>query len=201
MSEETAAPMAAPQDGTPEMPPEAEPGTMLGDVVTGLQNEIDRLNGELEGLKRAAAEEINRAKRAEREAEDKVKFSLTSFARDLLAVADNLRRALDSRPGETLVSEGIKGFVEGVEMTERTLLATLEKFGVKPVDCLGKRFDPNFHQAMFEVEDLAQPSGMVVQVMQAGYTINERLLRPALVGVSKGGPRPGLPEGGIDTTA
>jgi molecular chaperone GrpE len=201
MSEETAAPEAGQQDTTQDWAAEGQPAPSLGDVVTGLQNEIDRLNGEMEGLKRAAAEEINRARRAEREAEDKVKYSLTNFARELLAVADNLRRALESSPGEAIVSESIKGFVEGVEMTERTLLSILEKFGVKPIEAMGKRFDPNFHQAMFELEDISQPSGMVVQVMQAGYTLNERLLRPALVGVSKGGPRPGAPEGGIDTSA
>ena len=111
------------------------------------------------------------------------------FARDVLDIADNLQRALDAVPAEAKAAAdpGLKALIEGVELTERSLLNTLEKNGVKKFDPSGEKFDPNFQQAMYEVPDPSVPAGTVVQVVQAGYMIGERVLRPALVGVSKGG--------------
>ena len=105
------------------------------------------------------------------------------------AWARDLRRALEAIPDElkTNGEAGLNGLIEGVEMTERSMLSTLERHGVKKIDAEGQKFDPNRHQAMYEIEDASVPSGSIVQVMQAGYVIGERVLRPALVGVSKGG--------------
>lgn len=137
---------------------------------------------------RAVAEMENYRRRADKEREDVAKYAITNFAREMLPVADNLRRALDSQPkAEGDVVPQLKAFVSGVELTERELLAVFERFGIKQVSPLGQPFDHNFHQAMFELEDLSQPPGIVVQVMQPGYVLKDRLLRPALVAVSKGG--------------
>ena len=137
---------------------------------------------------RAVAEMENYRRRADKEREDVAKYAITNFAREMLPVADNLRRALDSQPkAESEVATQLKAFVSGVELTERELLAAFERFGIKQVSPLGQPFDHNFHQAMFELEDLTQPAGTVVQVMQPGYVLKDRLLRPALVAVSKGG--------------
>ena len=116
-------------------------------------------------------------------------YGITGFARDILDIADNLQRALDAVPAEAKESAdpGLKALIEGVELTERSLLNTLEKNGVKKFDPSGEKFNPNFQQAMYEVPDPSVPSGTVVQVVQAGFTIGDRVLRPALVGVSKGG--------------
>jgi molecular chaperone GrpE len=107
----------------------------------------------------------------------------------VLDIADNLQRALDAIPAETRAAAdpGMTSLIEGVELTERSLLNALEKHGVKKFDPQGQKFDPNFQQAMYEVPDASVPAGTVVQVMQAGYTIGDRVLRPALVGVAKGG--------------
>ncbi|MGA7806481.1 nucleotide exchange factor GrpE [Bradyrhizobium sp.] len=138
---------------------------------------------------RTLAEMENLRKRTSREVADARIYGITGFARDVLDIADNLQRALDAVPAEARASAepGLKALIEGVELTERSLLNTLEKNGVKKFDPAGGRFDPNFQQAMFEVPDASVPAGTVVQVMQAGYMIGERVLRPALVGVSKGG--------------
>ncbi len=124
-----------------------------------------------------------------REVADAKTYGITGFARDMLDIADNLQRALDAVPAEAkeTADPGLKALIEGVELTERSLLNTLEKNGVKKFDPSGEKFDPNFQQAMYEVPDPSVPSGTVVQVVQAGYMIGERVLRPALVGVSKGG--------------
>jgi molecular chaperone GrpE len=119
-------------------------------------------------------------------------YGITGFASDILDIADNLQRALDAVPPEAKAAAdpGLKALMEGVELTERSLLNTLEKNGVRKFDPSGQRFDPNFQQAMYEVPDPSVPAGTVVQVVQAGYMIGERVLRPALVGVSKGGVKP-----------
>jgi molecular chaperone GrpE len=116
-------------------------------------------------------------------------YGITGFARDVLDIADNLQRTLDAVPAETRESADpmLKALIEGVVLTERSLLSALEKNGVKKFDPSGEKFNPNFQQAMYEVPDASVPAGTVVQVVQAGYTIGERVLRPALVGVSKGG--------------
>ena len=138
---------------------------------------------------RTLAEMENLRKRTAREVADARAYGITGFARDILDIADNLQRALDAIPAEAkeTADPGIKAFIEGVELTERSLLNTLEKNGVKKFDPSGEKFDPNFQQAMYEVPDPSVPSGTVVQVVQAGFMIGERVLRPALVGVAKGG--------------
>jgi molecular chaperone GrpE len=142
-------------------------------------------------LLRALAEMENLRKRTEREIADSRLYSVTSFARDLLAVADNMRRALEAVAPELRESaqNEVKALIEGVELTERELLKALEKNGVRQFTPQGEKFDPNLHQAMFEIPDASVPAGSVVQVVQPGYMIGDRVLRPALVGVSKGGPK------------
>ena len=138
---------------------------------------------------RTLAEMENLRQRTRREVADAKTYGITGFARDVLDIADNLQRALDAVPPEARAAAdpGLKALIEGVELTERSLLNALEKNGVKKFDPAGQKFDPNFQQAMYEVPDPSVPSGTVVQVVQAGFTIGERVLRPALVGVSKGG--------------
>jgi molecular chaperone GrpE len=138
---------------------------------------------------RTLAEMENLRKRTKREVDDARSYGITGFARDILDIADNLQRALDAVPAELrdTPDPGLKSLIDGVELTERSLLTTLEKNGVRKFDPTGEKFDPNFQQAMYEVPDASVPSGTVVQVVQAGFMIGDRILRPALVGVSKGG--------------
>jgi molecular chaperone GrpE len=139
---------------------------------------------------RTLAEMENLRRRTEREIADSRTYAITGFARDLVGVADNIQRALDAVRDSGVTLEGpAKALVDGVELTERELLKVLEKNGVKKFDPKGEKFDPNLHQAMFEVPDARVPSGSVVQVIQPGFAIGDRVLRPALVGVSKGGPK------------
>ncbi len=144
---------------------------------------------------RTLAEMENLRQRTRREVADAKVYGITGFARDVLDIADSLQRALDAIPVETreLADPMLKTLIEGVELTERALLNALEKNGVKKFDPSGEKFNPNFQQAMYEVPDASVPSGTVVQVVQAGYTIGERVLRPALVGVSKGGAKAPAP--------
>ncbi len=160
-----------------------------------------RLMKENEELKdarlRAVAEMENLRRRTQRDVADARSYAITNFARDMLAVSDNLRRALDAIPADQKSDPGVASLAEGVELTERSMLAALERHGIKKIDPQGERFDPNFHQAMFEVPNPDMPSNTVVQVVQAGYVIGERVLRPAMVGVAKGGSaRPTEPEPG-----
>jgi molecular chaperone GrpE len=138
---------------------------------------------------RTLAEMENLRKRTQREVADAKTYGIAGFARDVLDIADNLQRALDAVPAEAKADAGpgLKALIEGVELTERSLLNALEKNGVKRFDPAGEKFDPNFQQAMYEVPDSSVPAGTVVQVVQAGFTLGERVLRPALVAVSKGG--------------
>jgi molecular chaperone GrpE len=140
---------------------------------------------------RALAEMENLRRRTEREVADARSYGIAGFARDMIGIADNMRRALASAPPELHQSKeaGVKPLVEGVELTDRELAKVLEKHGVRRLEPMGQKFDPHFHQAMFEVPDPSVPAGTVVQVVQDGYTIGERVLRPALVGVAKGGPK------------
>jgi molecular chaperone GrpE len=144
---------------------------------------------------RTLAEMENLRKRTAREVADARTYGISGFARDVLDIADNLQRALDAVPADTKASAdpGLKALIEGVELTERSLLNALEKNGVKKFDPSGGRFDPNFQQAMYEVPDPSVPAGTVVQVVQAGYMIGDRVLRPALVAVSKGGAKSTAP--------
>jgi len=156
---------------------------------------IEKLNAENAELKdkllRALADVENMRRRSEREAADARAYAVTGFARDLLNVADNLARALENAPAEARAASdaAMKALAEGVELTSRELHTVLARHGVKKLEPQGEKFDPNFHQAMFEIPDESTPSGTVTQVMQSGWKIGERVLRPALVGVSKGGPK------------
>jgi molecular chaperone GrpE len=154
---------------------------------------IEKLAAENAELKdralRALAETENMRRRSEKEAADARVYAVTAFARDLLSVVDNLERALGSLTEEQRArgDAAMKGLVEGVELTARDMASVLGRHGVKRLDPKGEKFDPNFHQAMFEAPDESVPSGAVFQVVQSGWKIGERVLRPALVGVSKGG--------------
>jgi molecular chaperone GrpE len=138
---------------------------------------------------RTLAEMENLRKRTAREVADARTYGISGFARDVLDIADNLQRALDAVPAEAKASAdpGLKALIEGVELTERSLHNALEKNGVRKFDPAGEKFDPNVHQAMYEIPDPSVPAGTIAQVVQAGYMIGERILRPALVGVAKGG--------------
>ena len=157
--------------------------------------DVDALVAENAELKdrtlRTLAEMENLRRRTEREISDAKSYAIASFARDMLNVGDNLRRALEAVPEEMRANadDGLKSLLEGVEMTEREMLNQLDKHGVKQIDPTGEKFDPNFHQAMFEVPNEQVPNGTVVQVVQSGYVIGERVLRPAMVGVARGGPK------------
>jgi molecular chaperone GrpE len=168
------------------------------DRVATLEAEAAQLKTD---LLYAKAEVENVRRRLEQQAEDRGKYAVAQFAKDILNVADNLRRALEAVPATARESDdAVNTLTVGVEMTEREMMATLERYGIKLVEADGCRFDPNFHQAMMEMEDISKPEGMVVMVMQQGYTIHDRLLRPAMVAVSKGGPK--MPPGEqVDTSA
>ncbi|WP_316862320.1 nucleotide exchange factor GrpE [uncultured Cohaesibacter sp.] len=154
--------------------------------------EMEKENSEMKDqLLRTVAEMENLRRRTEKEVRDAKQFSVTSFARDMLAVADNLRRGLEALSEEDRANAGdaLKALLEGTEMTEREMLKTLEKHGVRKLNPEGEKFDPNYHQAMFEVPNPNVPNNSVIQVVQAGYVIGTRVLRPAMVGVAKGGPK------------
>ena len=139
-------------------------------------------------LLRALADVENTRRRAKRDVEDARKYAASNFAKDLLNVSDNLRRALDTVSEETREGDdNVKNLVLGIEMVEKELLTAFERQGVSKVDPLGEPFDHNFHQAMYEKPDTEYPNGTVAEVMQAGYVMHERLLRPAMVAVAKGG--------------
>lgn len=140
---------------------------------------------------RMAAEMENLRRRTERDVKDAKSYSVASFARDMLAVSDNLRRALDAVPLDerAAADQTLTTLLEGVDLTERAMLSALERHGIKKIDAEGEKFDPNFHQAMFEIPNQEVPNNTVLQVVQAGFTIGDRVLRPAMVGVSKGGPK------------
>jgi molecular chaperone GrpE len=144
-------------------------------------------------LLRALAEMENLRRRTEREVADAKLYGVANFAREALALADNLRRALDSFPVEARESlePHVAALVAGVELTERDFSSRLARFGVKKIEALGTRFDPNQHEALFEIPDESQPAGTVAQVVEPGYLIGERVLRPAKVGVTRGGPKTG----------
>ena len=175
------------QDGEPVI---SKPYIMPDDPEAGSVEALTKEAAESrDKMLRTLAEMENLRKRTTREVADARTYGIANFARDVLDIADNLQRALDAVPADTKAAAdpGLKALIEGVELTERSLLNTLEKNGVKKFDPAGEKFDPNFQQAMYEVPDASVPAGTVVQVVQAGYTIGERVLRPALVAVSKGG--------------
>src|SRR5260370_39479034 len=181
--------------GQPETGAEATGAAAIGAAAAGdpkLSTSLDRALAEMKDrllLTLAAMENLR--KRTEREVTDSRLYGVASFARDVLGVADNIRRALDAVPLEARAhaNAGMKSLVDGVELTERELLKALEKNGVRQFTPHGEKFDPNVHQAMFEVPDPSVPAGRLVQVMQPGYMIGERVLRPALAAVAKCGPK------------
>ena len=178
-----------------------------GEEAVSEEDVLVRLAKENEELKeralRLAAEMENLRKRTARDVTEARSYSIAGFARDMLPVSDNLRRALEAVPAEARATadSGLSSLMEGVEMTERSMLSTLERHGVKQIDPKGERFDPHFHQAMFEVPDPETPENTVVQVVQQGYVIGERVLRPAMVGVAKGGPKAGAVQNGENASA
>jgi molecular chaperone GrpE len=174
--------------GAPEQATEEQEGaTPAGEPAAPAQETAELRDR----LLRSLAEMENMRRRTEREVADARAYGISAFARDLLAIADNMRRALDAFGAEPheAADAGTKALLEGVELTERELLKVLEKHGVRKLDAEGTKFDPYRHQAMYEVPDESVPAGTVVQVVQPGYTIGERVLRPALVAISKGGPK------------
>jgi molecular chaperone GrpE len=155
--------------------------------------ELEKARSEAASLKdqllRALAETENTRRRVQREREDSARYAVAPLAKEILPVADNLARALAAVPKEALAQdEALRNLVEGIAATERQLQAALERNNIKLVDPMGEKFDSHRHQAMFEVPSPGKPSGTVVQVLQPGYVLHDRLLRPALVGVAKGEP-------------
>jgi molecular chaperone GrpE len=179
MAEETT-PETAKNGSTPDSDQGAERVAALEAEVADLKDRMLRTLAEMENLRR----------RTEREMADTRQFAVANFARDMLNVSDNLRRAIDAVSEEARKADpALVALIEGVEVTERGLAQTLEKFGVKAIEAKDQKFDPKRHQAMFEVENPDLPAGTVAEVVQPGYAIGERVLRPALVAVTKGGPK------------
>ena len=179
--------------GAPEGSRSAEPPMGVAEpdpfvVLERLQTE----NAELKDrVLRSLADMENLRRRTEREVADAKSYGVTSLARDMLTFADNLRRAIDSVPADARarVEASVKSFIEGIEVTERDFLSRLARHGVRKLEPQGQKFDPNMHEALFEMPDESVPNGTVTQVVETGYAIGERVLRPAKVGVSRGGPR------------
>jgi molecular chaperone GrpE len=185
----TESPASTPESAAPP----ADAAAALVAEVAALQDRHLRTLAEMENLRR----------RTEREVADARLYGITQFARDIVTVADNMQRALAALDHELRekADAAVKGLLDGVELTERELLKVLEKHGVRKIEPQGQKFDPHRHQAMFEVPDPSVPAGTVVQMVQPGYLIGERVLRPALVGVSKGGPKAGSAEAGSEAPA
>jgi molecular chaperone GrpE len=198
MSDETAAPV---EDTEATEQASAEAAEQAIDPV----EELAAKNAELtDRLLRMAAEMENLRKRHERDLADTRAYAITGFARDMLTATDSLSRALMVLPAEARENADatLQTLIDGIELTEREMQRLLAKHGVTPIEAEGQKFDPHRHQAMFEVPDPSRPEGTVVQVVQAGFAIGERVLRPAMVGVAKGGPKTAAgeqgAEGGID---
>ncbi|HEV7995355.1 MAG TPA: nucleotide exchange factor GrpE [Stellaceae bacterium] len=158
--------------------PELEPQARVAALEAELAEHKDR-------LLRALAEAENTRRRTQRERDDAAKYAISGFARDLLSAADNLRRALDSLPEAEAGDARTRSLLAGVAATERELLSVFERHGIRRIDPQGEPFDHNLHQAIFEVERADRPPGSIVEVLQPGYVLHDRLLRPAMVGVAK----------------
>ena len=182
-------------DDTPLSEPSLEGVEMESPIAEAPLDERDEeiivLKEEAAALKdrllRLAAEMENLRKRTEREKAEATLYAASNFARDLLSVADNLSRALQALPSDERDSAGEieKNLIAGVEVTERELLNVFQRHGIRRIEAVGQKFDPNFHQAMFEIPTSEKPPGTVMQELQSGYAVGERCLRPSLVGVSK----------------
>ncbi|EWY40543.1 molecular chaperone GrpE [Skermanella stibiiresistens SB22] len=176
---------------------EGQDGSRKDDRAAALEAEVASLKDQ---LLRNLAETENMRRRAQREREDTAKYAVSSFAKELVAVADNLRRAVEAvTPEQREQDEALKNLLTGVEATERQLQAAFDRAGIKRMEALGEQFDPNFHQVVFEVENTGKPGGTIVQVLQEGYTIHGRLLREAMVGAAKRGADE--PVSRVDTSA
>jgi molecular chaperone GrpE len=168
-------------------------------VILRLQKELEEANDK---MVRAVAETENIRRRSVKEREDSRKYAVSGFSKDILTVADNLRRALEAVPEEFASNEQLSGLIGGIEATERELLRAFEKNGITKLDSSEGVFDPNLHEVMFETPGTGQPAGTIIQTLEPGYMLHDRLLRPARVGVAKGddsGAPPETPR--IDTEA
>ena len=164
-----------------ETPAEPDPLIKLEEENTELKDKVLRLTAEMENLRR----------RTEREKQDMAKYAITNFARDVLSIDDNLSRALQSVPQDAIETDpALKALFDGVEMTGRELVNVFERYGITRVDPKGEIFDPNCHQAMFEMPNPEVPAGTIIEVVATGYMIEDRVLRPAMVGIAKGGEKP-----------
>jgi molecular chaperone GrpE len=188
------APAAPQQAASPAPEAAAEAGKTLQEVVAALQAEVADLKDK---WLRAHAEVDNIRKRGEREREEAAKYSITKLARDIVHVGDNFQRAIDAVPaGAAEKDPALKSFLDGVTMTERELLNALDRHGIRRVQPMNEPFNPHLHQAVAQVPRTDVPAGTIVEVYQAGYMIEDRVLRPAMVGVAQGGPKPpAAPEG------
>ncbi|MGD9637575.1 MAG: nucleotide exchange factor GrpE [Alphaproteobacteria bacterium] len=176
------------EEKTDENKEKSKKETEVSTLLENLKKDYDKIN---ENYIRALAEMDNLRKRTKLDIENNAKFAISGFAKDLLAVADNLERALAAVPEEAKEKdESLKNIFMGVEMTSKELAAIFERNGIKRLQTEDKLFDPNFEQAVQEIDDPTRPTGTVVKELQAGYTINGRILREAMVIVSKGGIRP-----------
>lgn len=177
------------------------------DPLAAAEARIQQLEADISDLRdrslRALADAENTRRRSERELADARKYASSNFAKDLLNVSDNLGRALESVPEELRErDENFKTLIVGVEMVEKDLLTAFERQGITKIEPLGEKFDHTYHQAMFEVPDSGEPAGTIVQLLQPGYVMHDRLLRPAMVGVAKGqSESPPDDAGHVDTTA
>jgi molecular chaperone GrpE len=164
-----------------------EAPTHVDDIIAGMRVEAADLK---DRLLRAHAEVENIRKRSEREKEETAKYAITRLARDIVGVGDNFQRAIDAVPPDAVEQDSaLKSFLEGVTLTERELLNVLERYGIRKMTPTGEPFNPHLHQAVMEMQRTDVPAGTVVQVFQAGYVIEDRVLRPAMVAVAKGGPK------------
>ena len=176
------------QEPIPDFNPE-QPGPEA--IARALQAMIEEKDAEIAALKdqalRALAETENTRRRGERELSDMSKYAVAGFAKDLVSVLENLQRAVDAVPAELKESQpAVKNLAVGVEMTLSELLGIFNRQGIQRIDPMGQKFDHNFHQAIAQIDTPDAEAGTVVQVLQAGYKIHDRLLRPAMVGVAAG---------------
>lgn len=192
---------------TSQDPADNNPTGAGSDDIAREAAQIAALHAEIAELKdrylRAVADTENLRKRAEREKQDAAQFAFARFARDLLSVVDNFERALDVMKPEkrAALSGETLSVIEGIEATQRQLLAVFERFAIRKIDAIGKKFNPNFHEAIAEVPSPAHAPGAVIAVAENGYVIGERLLRAAKVAIASQDSQADPPSGGVDTTA